>query len=51
LKYVYTPQTDGAWFGVDVTILFKVAILDVVAQGKIAVEAKWIIITEDALPE
>ena len=51
LKYVHTPQTDGAWFGVDVTILLKVAALDVVAQGKIAIETERIIIAEDVLPE
>jgi fructose-1-phosphate kinase PfkB-like protein len=51
LKYIHTPQTDAAGFGVDVTILLKIAGLDVVAQGKTAVETKWIIIAEDVLPE
>jgi len=51
LEYIHTPQADAAWFGVDVTILLKVATLDVVAEGKITVETKWIIIAENVLPE
>jgi fructose-1-phosphate kinase PfkB-like protein len=51
LEYIHTPQADAAGFGIDVTILLKVAALDVVAQGKIAVETKWIIIAENVLPE
>jgi hypothetical protein len=51
LKYIHTPQTNAAGFCVDVTILLKVAALDVVAQGKTTVETKWIIIAEDVFPE
>jgi hypothetical protein len=51
LEYIHTPQADAARFGIDVTILLKVAALDVVAQGKIAVKTKWIFIAENVLPE
>ncbi len=51
MKYTHTPQTNATGFGVDVTILFKVAAIDVIAQGKITVEAKRIIIAEDVLPK
>jgi hypothetical protein len=51
LEYIHTPQADTAGFGIDVTILLKIAARDVIAQGKIAVETKWIIITDNVLPE
>ena len=51
LEYIHTPQADAAGFGIYVTILLKVAAHDVIAQGKIAVETKWIIIAENVLPK
>ena len=51
LEYIHTPKTDAAGFGVDVTILLEVTACNIVAQCKITVETKWIIIAEDVFPE
>jgi hypothetical protein len=51
LKNVHAPQADAAGFGIDIAILLKVAALNIVAQGKTAIEAEWIIIADNISPE
>lgn len=46
-----TPETCSAGHAVNVTVLFKILLLDIVAKRKAAVITEGKLVTEDVLPE